>query len=118
VGDVPSLELVTIGQRKGLGVSGVDGPRYAVAVDVDAGVVTVGGTHDLLCDDLAVGPVSWADEEFAGEVLVQVSAHGQPRVGVYRDGVVRWRQPERRVAPGQSVVFYAGDRVLGGGPAR
>ncbi len=114
VGEVPAVELVTIGQRKGLGISGVDGPRYAVAVDVDAAVVTVGQAGDLLCDELAVGPVSWADTPFEGEVLVQVSAHGTPRSATYTDGVVRWHQPERRVAPGQSVVLYTDDRVLGG----
>ncbi len=117
VGEVPAIEMVTIGQRKGLGVSGVDGPRYAVAVDVDGGIVTVGRAADLLCDELALGPMSWADTEFEGDVMVQVSAHGTPRAATYGNGVVGWHQPERRVAPGQSVVLYTDDRVLGGGPA-
>ncbi|MCP5025998.1 MAG: tRNA 2-thiouridine(34) synthase MnmA [Actinomycetia bacterium] len=117
VGEVPAIELVTIGQRKGLGVSGIDGPRYAVAVDAEAAVVTVGQADDLLCDQLALGPVSWADTAFEGDVLVQVSAHGTPRSATYTGGIVRWHQPERRVAPGQSVVLYADDRVLGGAPA-
>ena len=60
----------------------------------------------------------------AGPVLVQVSAHGRPRPAslvVADSGVVtvRWRDPERRVAPGQSVVAYdpTDELVLGGGLA-
>ena len=60
----------------------------------------------------------------AGPVLVQVSAHGQPRPAtlVVADGgvvTVRWHEPERRVAPGQSVVAYdpTDALVLGGGLA-
>jgi tRNA-specific 2-thiouridylase len=59
-----------------------------------------------------------------GEVLVQCSAHGKTNaasISVAGDDVrVRWHSPQRRVAPGQSVVFYdASDTVvLGGGIAR
>jgi tRNA-specific 2-thiouridylase len=53
-----------------------------------------------------------------GPVLVQVSAHGEVRPGVLDGTTVRWSRPERRVAPGQAVVFYRGDEVLGGGTAR
>jgi tRNA-uridine 2-sulfurtransferase len=53
---------------------------------------------------------------------VQCSAHGTPRpatIAPPENGVVvRFERPERRVAPGQSVVFYRGDTVLGGGVAR
>jgi tRNA-specific 2-thiouridylase len=55
-----------------------------------------------------------------GQVLAQCSAHGEAVGGVVRAGSggtarIRWAEPRRRVAPGQSVVLYRGDVVLGGG---
>ena len=122
VGAVPAIELVTVGQRRGLGLSG--GPkRFVVAVDREAATVVVGGEDDLLDDGVDVTGVSWVDGPVADEVLVQASAHGAPRratVSPTDAGVrVRWSEPQRRVAPGQSVVFYdLDDRcVFGGGIA-
>ena len=117
VGTVPAVELVTIGQRKGLGLGGSPTPRYAVAVDVAARTVTVGAEDDLLTRSLVVERMTWVDAPVAGEVEVQYSAHGAARAATFADGVVRWSRPQRRVAPGQSVVLYRGDEVLGGGVA-
>ena len=127
VGRVDAVELVTIGQRKGLGLAGDAAPRYAVAVDARAGVVTVGSAADLLAIDVVVGDLAWSGKAPpAGvELLAQTSAHGVARPMVLTsatdDGTVtgRWSEgPQRRVAPGQSVAFYDGDVVLGGGIAR
>lgn len=121
VGSVPAVQLVTVGQRRRLGLAGGGPPRFVTAVDVAAGTVTVGSADDLLVDEVAVGEASWVDGPVAGEVEVQVSAHGpatparfDPRPG---GGMVRTATPMRRVAPGQSVVLYRGDAVLGGAPA-
>jgi tRNA-specific 2-thiouridylase len=46
--------------------------------------------------------------------LVQTSAHGDLRAAVLEGDALRWAEPQRVVAPGQSVVFYEGDEVLGG----
>jgi tRNA-specific 2-thiouridylase len=120
IGHVAAVELVTIGQRRGLGGDGGLEPRYAVAVDVPGATVTVGESHELLVDRTAVESLTWVDGPVTGSVLVQCSAHGAPRPGrLAADGTIEWAQPERRVAPGQSVVFYdEADRVvLGGGKA-
>ncbi|MGI9030704.1 MAG: tRNA 2-thiouridine(34) synthase MnmA [Ilumatobacteraceae bacterium] len=124
VGRVDAVELVTLGQRKGLGLAGGGPKRYVVGVDRSSGTVTVGGEHDLLTEELRVGRTTWVDGRFGGEVLVQCAAHGatQParlRLGDGDGAVVEWRHPQRAVAPGQSVVFYdPTDRyVLGGGVA-
>ena len=82
--------------------------------------VAVGGDADLLIEQVAVGATTWVDGPVDGPVLVQCSAHGatrSARIGAIVDGwlEVGWREPQRRVAPGQSVVFYDGDTVLGGG---
>jgi tRNA-specific 2-thiouridylase len=77
----------------------------------------------MLRPEARVGGVTWVDGPVVGDVLVQCSAHGTPRpatlVAAPGGADVHWRRPERRVAPGQSVVFYdATDRfVLGGGIA-
>jgi tRNA-specific 2-thiouridylase len=123
LGRVEAVELVTLGQRKGLGLPGGGPKRFVVDVDRRGGTVVVGGEADLLCDTVAVGGVSWVDGVVEGDVLVQCSAHGEPAPAMITaagDGiVVAWREPRRRVAPGQSVVVYDGsDRyVLGGGHA-
>ncbi|MDE0653425.1 MAG: tRNA 2-thiouridine(34) synthase MnmA [bacterium] len=117
LGEVPAVQLVTLGQRKGLGVGGLEQPVYVVDADVAAGVVTVGDRGDLLSDHQDVRDVTWAAEPAQGPVLVQTSAHGAPRPATLDGTRVRWRAPQRRVAPGQSVVFYEGPEVLGGGIA-
>jgi tRNA-specific 2-thiouridylase len=120
VGEVDALELVTVGQRKGLGVVGGGDPLYAVEVDRTRGVVTVGGVDDLLDASVALAAVTWTDAPVTGPVLVQASAHGAPRAAVVDGDVVTWDAPQRRVAPGQSVVLYDLDdtTVLGGGMVR
>lgn len=119
VGAVDAVELVTIGQRKGLGLAGGGAPRYVVDVDVATTTVTVGAKRDLLVDRQPIGEVVWSAEPVAGPVLVQCSAHGVAAPGAIEVGAdgaafVRWDQPQRRVAPGQSVVAYEGDQVVGG----
>lgn len=117
VGEVPAVELVTVGQRRGMGTDGER--RYAVAVDVPAATVTVGDLADLLVDRIAVVDPAWAlDAPLPGaDVLVQWSAHGAPVPAVWEGNGLRFAEPQRRVAPGQSVVLYDGDEVLGGGIA-
>jgi tRNA-specific 2-thiouridylase len=128
VGHVDAVELVTVGQRRGLGVAGATVPagerRYAVDVDLAAGVVTLGGPDDLLTDRIPVAGAGWvAGPPAEGEeLLVQTSAHGEARPATWRGagggaGVVELVEPARRVAPGQSVVLYRGDDVVGGGVA-
>ncbi|MBC8195904.1 MAG: tRNA 2-thiouridine(34) synthase MnmA [Acidimicrobiia bacterium] len=120
VGRVDAVEMVTLGQRKGMELAGGDGPRYATAVDTAMATVTVGPAEDLFVDTTVVERAEWAVGSVTGRVLAQTSAHGQSASAVLesggRDGqvVVIWDEPHRRVAPGQSVVFYEGDLVLGG----
>ncbi len=127
VGEVPAVELVTIGQRRGLGLPGGGPKRYVVDVDRTTATVVVGDDADLDVTRTQVAGVVWVDEPAAGrDVLVQSSAHGRAAparlaAGDAADEVtVEWFVPQRRVAPGQSVVFYdlSDTRVLGGGRAR
>ena len=126
LGSVDSVELVTIGQRRGLGI-GIDGrPRYAIDVDVEGRSVLVGSPSELDVDGETLRSMFWVDDAarstVAGAIGItaQASAHGTPIAvsSVELDGdviSVRWATPQRRVAPGQSIVLYDGDIVLGGG---
>ncbi|MDZ7678971.1 MAG: tRNA 2-thiouridine(34) synthase MnmA [Acidimicrobiales bacterium] len=113
VGEVPAVELVTIGQRRGLGVAGSGDRRFAVAVDVARRRVTIGDESDLLSATVALDDLRWAAGPVAGPVEAQVSAHGRPSPGRVVGRELRWVEPRRRVAPGQSVVFYENDEVVG-----
>lgn len=122
VGRVDAVELVTIGQRTGLGVSGSGERRYAVAVDVPGRTVIVGSADDLLAPTVGLERVIWAHDPVTGPVLAQCSAHGEALPATVEPtgpdaAVVTWDEPRRRVAPGQSVVLYEGDEVVGGGVA-
>jgi tRNA-specific 2-thiouridylase len=117
VGTVPALELLTVGQRRGLDLGGGHAPRYVLDVDVASRTVEVGPIDALRTDEVVIGSATWFDVEPRGRVLVQTSAHGEARPATYEDGVVRFDDPVRRVAPGQSVVLYDGDAVVGGGVA-
>ena len=124
MGSLGAFELVTVGQRRGLGSLpgiGPDGTRaYVVASDPATATVTVGNLDDLLVQTIAVGEMSWVHGEPAPgtRVEVQMSAHGRPVAGRWSGpGCVDTFEPVRRVAPAQSVVLYDGDSAIGGGPA-
>ncbi len=128
IGAVDAVELVTVGQRRGLGLAGGGAPRYAVDVDVPAATVRVGSARELLSHTVTIGRLVWAAGPVWGRVGAQCSAHGAVRPaevvpgpdGGDGDGVVvvRFDEAHRRVAAGQSVVLYDGDEVVGGGIAR
>ena len=120
VGTVPAVELVTVGQRRGMG-GGRGVRRYALSVDVGTATVVVGDEGDALAERVAVDPtsVSWVDQPapVGTPVLSQASAHGVAVPGTWEGDGVHWDEPQRRVAPGQTVALYDGDRVLGAGLA-
>jgi len=112
----------TVGQRRGLGIA-ADRPLYVVRVDAAANRVVVGGSEDLLAERMLVREVNWVscpapDGELPVEVKVRYRSRPVPALlspeapGRIR---VRFREPVRAVAPGQSAVFYRDEVVLGGG---
>jgi tRNA-specific 2-thiouridylase len=121
LGTVPALELVTVGQRKGIGDQGAGGERrYALTVEMGSGTVTVGSLERLMDERLGLHSMNWVDAPLpdGAAVQVQMSAHGRPAPAVWAGGgEVHFSRPQRRVAPGQSVVLYQDDAVMGGGIA-
>ena len=123
VGSVAAVELVTVGQRRGLGLDrAAGGPWFATDVDVEGATVTIGRREDLLVDRTELASMTWAAEPVSGSLLAQASAHGEPAAVAVEPGVdgtvtVHWDEPRPMVAPGQSVVLYDADEVQGGGIA-
>ncbi|MGA8295734.1 MAG: tRNA 2-thiouridine(34) synthase MnmA [Acidimicrobiales bacterium] len=116
VGRVAAVELVTVGQRKGLGISG-GAVRYAVGIDIASRTVHVGGRDELLVEEVTLAPRTWIGAPLAPgvEVFAQSSAHGRAhRARITATGVA-FEQPARRPAPGQVVACYVGDEVVGAG---
>ncbi|WP_428117528.1 tRNA 2-thiouridine(34) synthase MnmA [Candidatus Poriferisodalis sp.] len=118
VGTAPAVELVTVGQRKGLDLGGAPGRRYAIDVDVADRRVIVGTAGELTAAGVALVDHRWSEVPHTGAVGAQTSAHGQALPArLDTDGQLHWETPQRRVAAGQAVVFYANDEVVGGATA-
>ena len=129
LGEVTAVELVTVGQRRGMG-HGTDGRRrFVTAVDVPARRVTVGPPEASYATELTVGTLAWVDgppdgwgDGRSALALAQCSAHGRavPCVVEAVEGgmSVRFDAPHKRVAPGQTIALYdpvRTDHVVGSG---
>jgi len=118
----------TIGQRKGLGVA-MAHPVYVTGVDADSSTVHLGEAEDLTATALTANDWIWSAP--ADRMKAELTSGGI-RVGAkyrYRqkdqaatlargeDGqmLLTFDDPQRAIAPGQAVVVYRGDIVLGGG---
>ncbi|HBG45947.1 MAG TPA: tRNA 2-thiouridine(34) synthase MnmA [Deltaproteobacteria bacterium] len=115
----------TIGQRKGLSLSG--GPFYVLDIDVPSNKVVVGPMDMLYSKGLVAREVNWINpesKEKAGSGLTGVEAkiryrHAGAKCAVTsrNDGSIEviFEEPQKAVTPGQAVVIYRGDEVLCGG---
>lgn len=116
------LPLYTVGQRKGLGLT-AGRPLYVVALDSDGNELIVGDDNDvfageLIAADLNLIAVDELTAPLACTAKIRYSARAAAAmVTPLADGRVnvRFAEPQRAITPGQSVVFYDGDIVIGGG---
>jgi tRNA-specific 2-thiouridylase len=112
----------TIGQRKGIGISSTI-PLYVVKIDADSGTVMVGPRQSLEQTRLTASEVNWiAIDAPASPVRVsaQIRHRHTPAAGSVRalpDGRAEmiFDEPQPAITPGQAVVFYDADAVVGGG---
>ena len=114
ISNVPAVQMVTIGQRKGLGISGEGQPRYAVDVNVESATVTVGPKSDLYYEETPITNIQWIGEPVTDALDIQTSAHGHTARAKIADKIY-WEKPHKKVASGQSTVFYKQDTVVGSG---
>lgn len=111
----------TIGQRKGMGLSG--GPYFVVELNPETATVVVGRDEDTLVKEFTVAEVNWVAWEpitSPHELMAKIRYRSadQPAI-LYPEGPnqvrVVLKDPARAVTPGQSAVFYEGDGVVVGG---
>ncbi|HWQ62141.1 MAG TPA: tRNA 2-thiouridine(34) synthase MnmA [Negativicutes bacterium] len=116
------LPLYTVGQRKGLGLA-AGRPLYVVALDTERNQVVVGDNSDVFAGELTAGDLNLIafdalPDRLEATAKIRYGAREAPAVVTpLGDGQVRvaFDTPQRAITPGQSVVFYEGDIVLGGG---
>jgi tRNA-specific 2-thiouridylase len=117
----------TIGQRRGLGIGGLETPLYVVRLDVDLKHVIVGPKEMLSTRTIPVREINWLGDapltsKDEWHVLVRVRSTRPPRPAIIRpisetEASVELLTPEDGVSPGQACVFYDTDssRIFGGG---
>jgi len=115
------LAQYTVGQRQGLGLTS-NTRLYVTRLDTASNKLVVGTTVQLLSDSLIAGSLNWVSGKMPdGSTSITAKVrYRSPEVSArlhLNDGVVevRFHQPQWAITPGQSVVFYQGDTVLGGG---
>ncbi|MDK2931077.1 MAG: tRNA-uridine 2-sulfurtransferase [Bacillota bacterium] len=138
LGEHEGVAFYTIGQRKGLGIASTE-PFYVVDLDPDRNAVIVGRAGDVMAEGLVATDLNWIPFDrlqepirveakiryytpAVGATVAPVAAQPDnqgvlgPRQDLNPNEVeVRFASPQRAVTPGQSVVFYDGDVVVGGG---
>lgn len=121
-GEHPGIAYYTIGQRRGLGIAARE-PLYVVALDPKQNLVVVGKEKELYQSELLATDLNWiALEKLKTPLKVEAKiryAHpgAEAEVSPWEKGSVRVRfaKPQRAITPGQAVVFYMEDTVVGGG---
>ena len=121
LGQHEGYEKYTIGQRKGLGLAFGE-PRYVVAIEPETRRVVIGTREDLGRITLEADRSNWlrdnVPDRFRCDAKIRYRHTAAPaEVEQLGDGRFRvtFDDPQYGVAPGQAVVLYDGDRVLGGG---
>lgn len=122
IGRHNGIHNYTIGQRRGLGVAWPE-PLYVVAIDVEHNRVVAGGKDELPGSSFVASRTNWIAIDtprapFTTTARIRYRHQEAPaRVIPLDDGRVRvtFDEPQRAITPGQAVVFYDGDIVVGGG---
>ena len=121
LGTHDGYERYTIGQRKGLGIAAA-GKRYVLNILPETNTVVLGEREGLMSAGLSASRVNWLIDTPTAPLRCAVKIRyrnaGSPGVVTVtpNDGArVVFDEPQSAVTPGQSVVFYEGSRVLGGG---
>ncbi|RLS82695.1 MAG: tRNA 2-thiouridine(34) synthase MnmA [Planctomycetota bacterium] len=121
IGKHAGYDQFTIGQRRGLGVTFGE-PRFVIRIEPETHRVVLGTHDELACSDLEADRLSWLIDDVPEtfECLAQIRYQHTASVArierLAADQIrVRFAEPQFGVAPGQALVLYEGDRVIGGG---
>lgn len=121
IGTHRGVGAFTVGQRRRLPPSN-RGPLFVTHIDAETATVTVGPLELLYSDSLTAGRLNWVSisrpsAQLAVQARIRYNAHAaRAAIAPIGDAVVcRFEQAQRAITPGQAVVFYDDERVLGGG---
>ena len=123
VGTHQGLPFYTTGQRKGLGIGGLRIPLHVTRKDVSSNTLFVAESGKDCCSALKATNLYWLDTSIdrknAHAMTARISSLGKKyNVTFSHDDNIcscRFDEPVRGIAAGQSIVFYEGTRVVGGG---
>jgi len=122
LGEHRGISHYTIGQRKGLGLSSAE-PLYVIGIDQEDNAIIVGDREEVCQDKLIASAVNWiAIEKLSQSIKVKARIryrHEEAQATVTPLGedrvYVKFAEPQLAITPGQAVVFYRDDIVVGGG---
>lgn len=122
LGSHGGVHRFTVGQRKGLGVSS-PAPLYVLKIEAESGKVTVGSRDALDRTTLTASGVNWVATEAPSDwvpIAAQIRHRHHPAPGRVRAidhdrAECVFDEPQPAITPGQAVVFYDNDVVVGGG---
>ncbi len=122
LGEHNGIAFYTIGQRRRLGIAAGE-PLYVVAIDPERNAIIVGRDSDLYADELTATDLNFIPfERPAGTIAVTAKIRYNMRdsqallsLSGEDEALVRFDSPQRAITPGQAVVCYDGEDVVGGG---
>lgn len=121
LGEHEGIHLYTVGQRKGVGLA-QGHPVYVTAIEAERNTLVVGEEQDLYHCEAALCEVNWIAGAPAASLRAsaRIRSHGEEGQVTIEPGErgaarVTFDRPQRAIAPGQAMVFYDGEVVLGGG---
>ncbi|MFC1970442.1 tRNA 2-thiouridine(34) synthase MnmA [Chloroflexota bacterium] len=122
LGEHRGIMSYTIGQRKGLGIAAAE-PRYVTAIEPDRNAVVVGAKEQTYGSELTASDLNWiAIARPERPITVKAKLRYRPAEAeatvTPRDNgsvYVKFIKPQMSITPGQAIVFFEGDTVIGGG---
>jgi tRNA-specific 2-thiouridylase len=122
LGEHRGVSFYTVGQRKGLGISAKE-PLYVTDINLERNAIIVGSKEELYHDELIASGLNWIAIERLqqpADVKTKIRYRHQEAEAVIapldEDKVyIRFKEPQMAITPGQAVVFYDDDTVIGGG---
>jgi len=122
LGEHRGIIYYTVGQRRGLGIA-AEAPLYVIAIDVENNAIIVGNKEETYGTELTAGDMNWiAIDRPDAAIKVKASIryrHTEAKaiVSPLENGsvYVKFAEAQSAIAPGQTIVFYEGDKVVGGG---
>ncbi len=122
IGQHRGIIFYTIGQRKGLGITGKE-PLYVIDIDKEANAIVVGKEkdaygHELIADDMNYIAMPELNKPLKVSAKIRYLQETSPAlvVPLGKDRAkVKFEKPQWAITPGQAVVLYDGDNVVGGG---